>query len=38
MSSDDQDADITLVTSHSAEDAVSDLGSSPHRVKSSKTR
>ena len=38
MSSDDQDDDITVVASHSAEDAVSEPGSSPHRVKSSKTR
>ena len=38
MSSDDQDDEITVVTSHSAEDAVSEPGSSPHRVKSSKTR
>ena len=38
MSSDDQDDDITVVTSHSAEYAVSEPGSSPHMVKSSKTR
>ena len=38
MSSDDQDEDITVFASHSAEYAVSDPGSSPHRVKSSKTR
>ena len=38
MSSDDQDDDITVVTSHSAEYAVSDPGSSPHRVKTGKTR
>ena len=37
MSSDDQDDDITVVASHNAEYAVSDPGSSPHRVKSSKT-
>ena len=38
MSSDDQDDDITIVTSHSAEYAVSEPGSSPYRVKTSKTR
>ena len=38
MSSDDQDDDITVVASHSADDAVLEPGSSPHRVKSSKTR
>ena len=38
MSSDDQDDDITIVTSHSAEYAVSEPGSSPHRVKTGKTR
>ena len=38
MSSNDQDDDITVVTSNSAEYAVSDPGSSPHRVKTGKTR
>ena len=38
MSSNDQDDDITVVASHSAEDAVSEPGSSPHRVKLNKTR
>ena len=38
MSSDDQDDDITVVASHSAEYAVSEPGSLPHRVKTSKTR
>ena len=38
MSSDDQDDDITVVASHSAEYAVSEPGSSPHRVKPGKTR
>ena len=38
MSSDGQDDDITVVTSHSAEYAVSEPGSSPHRVKMGKTR
>ena len=38
MSSDDQDDDITVATSHSAEYAVSEPGSSPHRVKTGKTR
>ena len=38
MSSDDQDDDITVVTSHSAQYAVSEPGSSPHRVKTGKTR
>ena len=37
MSSDEQDDDITVVASYSAEYAVSDPGSSPHRVKPSKT-
>ena len=38
MSGDDQDDDIiTVVTSHSAEYAVSEPGSSPHRVKTGKT-
>ena len=38
MSSDDQDDDITVVTSHSAEYAVSKPGSSPHMVKGNKVR
>ena len=38
MSSDDQDDDITVVTSHSVEYAVSEPGSYPHRVKTGKTR
>ena len=38
MSSDDQDDDITVVASHSAEYAVSEPESSPHRVKPGKTR
>ena len=38
MSSNDQDVDITVVISHSAEYAVSESGSSPHRVKTGKTR
>ena len=33
MSGDDQDDDITVVASHSVEYAVSEPGSSPHRVK-----
>ena len=36
MSSDDQDDDITVVASHSGEFAVSEPGSSPHRVKTGK--
>ena len=38
MSSDDQNGDITVVASHSAEYAVSEPGSSPHRVKTGKMR
>ena len=38
MSSDEQDDDITVVTSHSAEYAVSEPGSSPHRLKTGKAR
>ena len=38
MSSDDQDDDITVVASHSAEYASSEPGSSPNRVKPGKTR
>ena len=38
MSSDDQDYDITVVASHCAEYAVLEPGSSPHRVKTGKTR
>ena len=38
MNSDDQDDDITVVTFHSAEYAVSEPGSSPYRVKTGKTR
>ena len=38
MSSDDQDEDITIVTSHSGEYAASEPGTSPHRVKTGKTR
>ena len=38
MGSDNQDDDITVFAPHSAEYAVSDPGSSPHRVKTGKTR
>ena len=38
MSSDDQDDDITIVTPHHGEYAVSEPGASPHRVKTGKTR
>ena len=38
MSSDDQDDDITIVTSHSGEYAASEPGTLPHRVKTGKTR
>ena len=37
MSSDDQDEDITIVTSHSGEYAASELGTSPHSIKTGKT-
>ena len=33
MSSDDQDDDITIVTSHHGEYAASEPGASPHRLK-----
>ena len=38
MSGDDKDDDITVVASHSAEYAVSEPGSSPHRIKTGKSR
>ena len=38
MSSDDQDDDITIVTSHHGEYAASEPGTSPHGVKTGKTR
>ena len=38
MSSEDQDEYITIVTSHSGEYVVSEPGTSPHRVKTGKTR
>ena len=38
MSSDDQDDDITIVTSHQGEYAALEPGTSPHRVKTGKTR
>ena len=38
MSGDDQDDDITIVTPHHGEYAASELGTSPHRVKTGKTR
>ena len=38
MSGDDKDDDITVVASHSTEYAVSEPGSSPHRIKTGKPR
>ena len=38
MNSDDQDEDITIVTSHTGEYAASEPDTSPHRVKTGKTR
>ena len=38
MSSDDKDDDITVVATHSAEDASSEPGSSPQRIKTGKPR
>ena len=38
MSSDEQDDDITIVTPHHGENVASEPGTSPHRVKTGKTR
>ena len=38
MSSDEQDDDITIVTPHYGQYAASELGASPHRIKTGKTR
>ena len=38
MSSDEQDDDITIVSPYCSEYAASESGSSPHKIKTDKTR
>ena len=38
MNSDEQDDDITIVSPHHSEYAASEPGSSPHRIKTGRTR